>query len=109
LVNKPAFNLNDSKQKTVPTVSLPYTPIDCADYDYIEIACLYGYRVDVVLASSTLRGKAITTEKNANGEFLILQDEQQEQKKIRADEIHQLIVLDKQAKFNSHTFKRASG
>jgi len=87
-------------------VPLPYTPIDCADYDIIEIACLYGYQLEVELQSQTIRGKAVTTEQNAQGEYLIVQDESNTRKKIRADEIHKLVVLNKHAKFSEHTFKR---
>jgi len=81
-----------------------YTPIDCSDYDFIEIACLYGYRLDVVLQSRTITGKALTTEKTAAGEFLVLETEERTREMIRADQIVKFIVHDKHAKFSEHTF-----
>jgi len=85
-------------------VSTPYSPINCADYDYIEIACLYGYQLEVKLQSCTLTGKAITTEKTAEGEFLVLEREDKVREMVRADNIVKLVVLDKNAKFSEHTF-----
>jgi len=87
------------------TTQPPYTPIDCGDYDFIEVACLYQYQLEVVLQSSTIRGKAITTKKDNTGEFLILEIADNTRDSIRADEIVKLIVLDKPAKFSEHTFK----
>jgi len=89
-------------------LSLPYTPIDCSDYEFIEIACMYGYQLNVILQSSTISGKAVTTKNNSMGEFLILEGEDKARNTVRADEIVKLIVLDKNAKFSEHTFKNQS-
>jgi len=89
-------------------MSPSYTPIDCVDYDFIEIACMYGYQLDVVMHSGTITGKAITTEKNANGEYLILENDEGTRESIRADEILKLIVLDSHAKFSERIFKQPS-
>lgn len=89
-------------------MSLPYTPIDCGDYDFIEIACMYGYRLDVVLESKTMNGKAVTTEKNTTGEYLILEIEDKTREMIRVDKIKKFVVLDENARFREHKFRNAS-
>ncbi len=49
--------------------------IDCACHDFIEIACLYGYEIELELHSGEIqRGKAITTQTSKDKkEFLIIQ------------------------------------
>ena len=82
-----------------------YNPISCGDYDYIEVACLYGYDVELVLDENVVRGKAITTKRSDAVEYMVLQQEDDEQLSVRADEIVKLIVLTKNARFSEHTFK----
>ncbi|OQK16544.1 transcriptional regulator [Methyloprofundus sedimenti] len=78
--------------------------ISCALHDYIEIACLYGYQIKLLLKDGqTVAGKAInilsTPEKR---EYLLLACEQQI--KIELIEIKELQVLTPQAKFQSVSF-----
>jgi len=88
-------------------LSQPYKPIDCDDYDFLEIACMDGYTLDVVMPDKTITGKAVTTKKNADGEFLVLQMQDGEQELVRADQIIKLVVLDKNPRFNERVFTRS--
>lgn len=81
-----------------------YQPIACGDYDYLEVACLYQYKVELVLPADKIRGKAITTEKNDSGEFLTIETGDGQQRSVRADQIEKMIVLTENARFAEHTF-----
>ncbi len=51
---------------------MPYTPIQCQLYDYIEIACLRHYTLLIkLLDGSEILGKAETTKIENKQEFLI--------------------------------------
>lgn len=78
--------------------------ISCALHDYIEIACLYGYQIKLLLKDEqTVEGTAInilsTSEKR---EYLLLACGQQI--KIELIEIKELQVLTPQAKFQTVSF-----
>ena len=46
--------------------------ISCANHDYVEIACMYGFEVKLVLRNGQLvQGKAIQTANNDNREECI--------------------------------------
>jgi len=53
-------------------------PIGCATHDYIEIACLYHFRLNLVMQNnSTIQGIAKTTKTTKDkNEYLILQQDQ---------------------------------
>ena len=51
-----------------------YRPINCGLYDYLEIACLYHYDLDIKLRDGTLlKGAAQTTLIKEGAEFLVVQ------------------------------------
>ena len=51
-----------------------YRPINCGLYDYLEIACLYHYDLDILLRDgSSFKGNAQTTQTKDGAEFLIVQ------------------------------------
>lgn len=59
--------------------------ISCEQHDYIEIACLYNYRVRLIFDSGAeLEGTAVDTERNHNNEECI---------KIRVSNADNLVVL----------------
>jgi len=80
--------------------------ISCEQHDFIEIACLYNYRVRLILDSGTeLEGAAVDTGRNQSKEECI---------KIRIGSSDHLVVLDsirtmealaENPHFNSVTFK----
>lgn len=76
-------------------------PISCYLHDYLEIACLYGYRVRLTLKDrKTLEGKAIDTITTAEKrEYLIIGDQW-----IELNRIKKLQVLTANAKFSEVVF-----
>lgn len=55
-----------------------YQPLNCDLHDYLEIACLYGYRLLVEqVDGSSFEAKALTTRTNAAKEefFVLLKDD----------------------------------
>ncbi|MED5524282.1 Rho-binding antiterminator [Gallaecimonas pentaromativorans] len=77
----------------------PYQPIRCDLYDYLEIACLFGYRLQVELASGqTFEAKALTTRVQGGEEFLTLQNGEAT-REYRLDAITAITPLDSGARF----------
>lgn len=77
-----------------------YTPLACALYDYLEIACLYRYQLDIeLLDGSRLQAQALSTETIANqGEFLLLHGSGGELR-LRMDKLLAITPLDAAARF----------
>jgi len=78
--------------------------IDCELHDYLEIACMYGYRVKLDLKDGQgLEGKAIdlitTTEKR---EFLLLDDGQKQL--IELTQLVKMTTLTPNASFKEVAF-----
>jgi Rho-binding antiterminator len=82
------------------------TPIKCELYDYVEIACMRGYEVRIVLDDdSEIIGKAITTKTSAEKiEFLIV-DVNNLAVDVPTHEIASMTVLTAGASFSKIDFK----
>ena len=79
------------------------TLISCALHDYIEIACMYGYQIKLLLKNKqTMDGKAIDINTNEQREYFLLDNGRQQ--KIELIEIKQLEVLTPRAKFQKVSF-----
>lgn len=76
-------------------------PIACNLHDYLEIACLYGYRVKLTLKDGRiLEGRAIDTLTSADKrEFLALDSEQ-----VETNQLKKMEVLTPGAKFREILF-----
>ena len=83
----------------------PYEPIDCGDYDHIELACVQRYLLDVVSHEGTTQGRALTMVTEADGEYLILELDDTQQHRIRVDQIRQITVLSHPRHFERLVFK----
>ena len=83
----------------------PYIPIGCGDYEYIELACMDHYEVDVIKHDGTVRGLAVATETDDNGEYLIIQLDKDQRESIRVDQIKQIIVRSEPRRFDERTFE----
>lgn len=81
-----------------------YKPIDCSDYDFLEIACMDGYDIEITLDSGTARGHARGLEIRAGEEFLRIQARNDEHQDIRVDRIREIRVLSTPARFDRHVF-----
>ncbi len=81
---------------------MPYTPIQCSHYDYIEIACMHHYPLNIKLVSGEVipNARAETTRIKNHAEFLVVTLDGNEQE-IRLDKIDTLSILDKNAEFRT--------
>jgi Rho-binding antiterminator len=80
------------------------TPIACDLHDYLEIACLYHYRVRLNLTNGeVLEGKAVDVETKDKREYLIVDADQRHE--IDVTRLDKLKVLTAEAKFGEVTFK----
>lgn len=77
-----------------------YRPLACDLYDYLEIACMHCYQLDIELVDgSRLQGQALTTETTASKEeFLLLRTTDGEQR-LRMDLLLAITPLDAGASF----------
>lgn len=96
--------MHQSKHNNVVDNLPPYEPIDCGDYDHIELACVENYLVDVVTHQGTTQGRALNLCTQANGDYLIVESDGQIKQHIRVDQIKQLIVLSQPRRFEKHLF-----
>ncbi len=82
----------------------PYQPIDCQLYDYLEIACMDAYDIQVTLREGqTVRGKASTTETRKDGEYLIINTASGTES-VRLDQLMTLDVESEARRFDSVSF-----
>ena len=80
---------------------MTYQPIACHIYDYLEIACMRGYTLDIVLQTGeTLSGIAKNTLIRDKKEYLLVQMGQQLEG-VRLDKIDSITPLDKKADFKT--------
>ncbi len=83
-----------------------YKPIDCSDYDYLEIVCMDHSEIELDIDSDTIRGVADGLEIRSGEEFLQLRITREQIREIRIDRISEIRVLSKVARFKNHTFER---
>ncbi|WP_212624820.1 Rho-binding antiterminator [Pseudomonas sp. PP3] len=85
-----------------------YQPMNCDLYDYLEIACLRGYRLDIELKDGArLEARALDTRTSAEKEeFLILETADGKQE-IRLDQLLAVTPLDANAEFGRVVFTDA--
>lgn len=77
-----------------------YSPIQCQIYDYIEIACMRRYHLEIELTSGeTITGKAMTTKIENKQEFMVIETENNETQEIRLDFVNSIKPLDENAEF----------
>ena len=87
---------------------MKYHPIDCGDYDMLEIACLDTYTVDVQTAERVIRGVAAGLKTNNGEEFLQLSTAEGSEEVVRIDQIRKLTVLTRPARFEQHVFAKSA-
>ncbi|EIC28883.1 MULTISPECIES: Rho-binding antiterminator [Methylomicrobium] len=80
--------------------------ISCDLHDYIEVACMHNYRVELVLkGGEVIEGKALdvltSPEKR---EFLVIDNGGQKQQ-VELTQLHKMIALTPNASFNEVEFK----
>lgn len=81
--------------------------ISCELQDYLEIACLYGYRVKLMLKDNQIiEGKALDVLTTAEKREYLLLDNGHEQQQIESNQLSKMQVLTPNAKFKDVSFKR---
>lgn len=81
-----------------------YRTIDCGDYDFIEIACLDRYQVQLTLTDGDVTGVAAGVASRDGGEFIELTTQDGNSSFVRLDRIRVLTVMSRPARFLQHTF-----
>lgn len=77
-----------------------YRPLDCDLHDYVEIACLYRYRLQVTLLDGNIvEAEAVTTRTNPDKQEFLVLDQDSRELNIRLDQIRTIQVLTPSAKF----------
>ena len=79
--------------------------LKCDLHDYLEIACMYQYRVEILLDTGVcLEGTPKTTRSEQGREFLIFQLADNTECKIETNTLKTMSVLTNGAKFSTITF-----
>lgn len=77
-----------------------YEPLHCDLHDYLEIACLYGYTLDIELIDGQqLTARAITTRTAPTREEFLELDTEGRRQEIRLDHLLAITPGDEDAKF----------
>ncbi|WP_419710987.1 Rho-binding antiterminator [Pseudomonas sp. NFX224] len=85
-----------------------YQPMNCDLYDYLEVACMRGYRLDVELKDGTrLEAKALDTRTSSEKEEFLRLETANGQQEIRLDQLLAITPLDANAQFARVTFTDA--
>lgn len=77
-----------------------YEPLHCDLHDYLEIACLYGYTLNIELIDGQqLTARAITTRTAPTREEFLELDTEGHRQEIRLDHLLAITPVDEDAKF----------
>ncbi|WPP47680.1 Rho-binding antiterminator [Pseudomonas sp. AN-1] len=77
-----------------------YRPLACDRHDYLEIACLYGYRLRIELTDgSWLEGRALDTRTLPNKEEVLLVQVAGATRQLRQDRLRAITSLTPGARF----------
>ncbi|WP_333876074.1 Rho-binding antiterminator [Methylobacter sp.] len=79
--------------------------ISCDLHDYIELACMHGYRVRLILTNhQILEGKALDTLTTAEKQEYLIIGIGQEQLRIELNQLKKMEVLTPNSKFKEVSF-----
>lgn len=79
--------------------------ISCELHDYLEIACMYGYRVKLTLKDhQTIEGKALDTLTASDKQEYLVIDNGHAQQKIELNQLAKMQALTPNAKFTEVIF-----
>lgn len=83
---------------------MPKCAMSCEQHDYLEIACLFGYRLSLLLEDGAIvEGKAVDTLTDKDKrEYLIIDDGQR--RRIELSGLKKLRVLTPNARFSEVRF-----
>jgi Rho-binding antiterminator len=84
-------------------------PISCDLHDYIEVACMRNYRVELVLkGGEVIVGKALDVITSPEKQEFLIIDNGGEKQQIELTQLHKMIALTPNASFNEVEFKARS-
>lgn len=79
--------------------------ISCINHDYVEIACMYGFEIRLVLKNDQIvQGKAIQTAYNENMEECVVLHMQHGNEKIVLDQLASMEAVTKNPHFDKINF-----
>ena len=79
--------------------------ISCELHDYLEIACMYGYRVKLTIKNhQTIEGKAVDTVTTAEKREYLVIDNGHEKHEVELNQLVKMEVLTPNAKFKKVSF-----
>jgi Rho-binding antiterminator len=77
-----------------------YQPMNCDLHDYLEIACMHSYRLDIELKDGAVfQAKALTTRTSSDKEEFLVVETADGQQEIRLDQLLAITPLDAHAQF----------
>ncbi|WP_433897971.1 Rho-binding antiterminator [Pseudomonas sp. PSE1(2024)] len=77
-----------------------YQPLNCDLHDYLEIACLRGYQLDIELIDGQqLMARAVTTRTSSDKEEFLVIEQQGAQQEIRLDQLLAITPLEANVEF----------
>ncbi|MBV4487955.1 Rho-binding antiterminator [Pseudomonas sp. SWRI153] len=86
-----------------------YQPLNCDLYDYLEIACMRGYQLDIELIDGQrLAAKAITIRTTSDKEEFMEIEQAGEQSEIRLDQLLAITPQAADAEFGRIVFNEPS-
>ncbi|WLH37869.1 Rho-binding antiterminator [Pseudomonas sp. FP2196] len=86
-----------------------YQPLNCDLHDYLEIACMRGYQLDIELIDGQrLVARAITTRTSSDKEEFMVIEQAGAQQDIRLDQLFAITPLDANAEFGRIVLSEAS-
>ena len=79
--------------------------ISCELHDYLDIACMYGYRVRLTIKNhQTIEGKAVDTVTTAEKREYLVIDNGYEKHEVELNQLVKMEVLTPNAKFKKVSF-----
>lgn len=81
-----------------------YDPISCDHYDYLEIACMDRYEVELQLNDLSVTGRADQLTAEHGIEVLLLRQADGSLSRVRVDSIVHMRVITRPARFTDHRF-----
>ncbi len=94
-----------TKERCMNGKQMSHCTISCELHDYVEIACMYGYRVRLTLKDhQIIDGKALNVLTTAEKREYLVIDNGHEQQQIELNQFSKMQVLTPNAKFNEVSF-----
>lgn len=85
-----------------------YQPMNCDLYDYLEIACMRGYELDIELKDGArLVARALTTRTSSDKEEFLSLETAEGELEVRLDQLLAITPLDANAQFGRVLFSDA--